>query len=105
MQRENALDTDVEAHLANGEGGASTSAVLLDDDAAENLNAELVTLDDLVVHGHGVTDAEVRQIRTEARGFDFGNFREGQHVIFRRFFRQMALRARHYAPRTPRVKH
>src|SRR6185369_6708945 len=104
VQREDALDSDVEAHLAHGERRAGAGAVLLNDDAAENLDAELVTLDDFVVDGHGVADAKVRQTCAEALGFDGGNFREGQHEDFPRNLAKTSERARHYASRTPRVK-
>src|SRR4051812_47999813 len=83
MEGKNALDPDIEAYLADRESRAGTGAVLLNHDAAEGLHAELVTLDNLVVDGHGVADSEFRQVFAESLGFEGGDFREGEHGIFR----------------------
>jgi len=70
VEHEHALDTDVEAHLAHGEGASKPRAVLLDDDALEDLDAVLVALDDLVVDANGVADPKIRMIRPELTGFE-----------------------------------
>jgi glutathione S-transferase len=51
----------------------------LDDDAAENLHAELVAFDDLIVDGHGVTDAELLEILPEQRFFERVDLRQREH--------------------------
>src|SRR5688572_28886290 len=78
MQHENALDADVEADLADRKGGVQSSAVMLDDDAAADLHAELVALEDLVVDRDGVADPEIWQILAQAAVLEGGNFGEGR---------------------------
>ena len=75
VDEELTLHADVEAHLAHGERAACTSAVALQHDALEDLNAILVAFDDLVVNANGVTDPEVRGAFTELLFFDLGDLR------------------------------
>src|SRR5690242_19021518 len=74
VQHENALHPDVEAHLADRERRAQAGAVALDDDAPEDLDAELVALDDLVVDGDGVANPEVRDILADSARLQRVNF-------------------------------
>src|SRR5206468_2504524 len=59
VHEEDALHTDVEAHLAHGERAAQARAVPLEHDALEDLDALLLALDDLVVNADRVSDAEL----------------------------------------------
>src|SRR6187399_1620811 len=77
VQHENALYPDVEAHLTNGERRADPRAMALDDHPAEDLDAELVALHDLVIDGDGVANPEVRDILADSARFQRMNF--GQH--------------------------
>src|SRR5690606_11259913 len=54
MQRENALDTLAERHLAHREGGARAAAVLADHQAFEHLDAFLLALAHLHVDADGI---------------------------------------------------
>src|SRR5678815_5649539 len=62
VQREDALDTLAERHLANGEGGSQAATVQPDDDALEDLDALLVALAHLDVHADGVSRLHVRPL-------------------------------------------
>src|ERR1041385_1251787 len=67
MKRKRALDTDSEARLAYRYGAAKSGAMLLDDDAVEHLDPELVAFDDFVVNGDRVAHAKIRDL-APARG-------------------------------------
>src|SRR6185369_14381076 len=79
VEREDALDADVEGDFADREGRASASAVLLDDGALEHLNALLVALDDLVVHADRVAGAELGDVGAELSGLEGLDLRSGVH--------------------------
>jgi hypothetical protein len=70
---EDALDADVRADLADGEGAAGTRPVALDHDALEDLDALLVALDDLVVHPDRIADAKLGDIAAQLRLLDGRN--------------------------------
>src|SRR5829696_1836519 len=70
VHREGALDTDAEAHLADGEGLADAAALTADDDALEDLDARAVALDHAHVHLHGVPGAEVGDVAAQRVGVE-----------------------------------
>src|SRR5262249_15330666 len=79
VREEDALDADVEAHLAYSERAARTRAVALGDDALEDLGALLVALDDAVVDTHGIAHAEIGQVRPEELGLELGELGRREH--------------------------
>ena len=81
MRQEDALDTNIEAHLTNGEGAAGTRTVALQDNTLENLNTVLVAFGNLVVHANRVADTEVGDVRAQLRGFHLGEYGRGVHVL------------------------
>ena len=68
MDREGALDADLEADLADREGLADALVLLADDDALEDLDALARALDDVHVHLDGVAGTEVGDVRAEVGG-------------------------------------
>src|ERR1019366_3338453 len=79
VRQENALDADVEAHLAHREGATGPAPMPLDDDALEHLGALLVAFDDAIVHAHRVADAKLGEVRAKLRGLDVGDLERGVH--------------------------
>src|SRR5688572_23839449 len=65
VHREGALDADLEADLADGEGLAHALAGAADDDALEDLDAGAGALDDVHVHLDGVARTELGDVGTE----------------------------------------
>ena len=66
-----ALDADLEAHLANGEGLAHALAGAADDDTLEDLDASARALDDVGVHLDSVAGTEVWDVVAKRRLVEF----------------------------------
>jgi len=59
---EASLNTDVVGNLADGECASLTLATTLNDNTLESLQTFLLTFNDLVGHGDGITCSELRKI-------------------------------------------
>jgi hypothetical protein len=65
VEREGSLDANAERLLADGERLTHASALPLDDDALEDLDATALAFDDLEVDAHGVAGLELRQVGSQ----------------------------------------
>ena len=68
--REDTLDADAEADLADGERAARAGELAADHDALEHLHALLLAFHDLVVHFDRVADANRGQVLAELCAFE-----------------------------------
>ena len=78
VEGERPLDADTVGDAPDGEAGPRTLTALPDDHALEDLDALLLTLDDLHVHAHGVARGEVSPVALEHPRLDDGD-RVGPH--------------------------
>src|SRR5439155_12783195 len=80
VEGERPLDADAVGDAPDGEAGPRALAALPDDHALEDLDALLLTLDDLHVHAHGVARGEVSPVALEHPRLDDGD-RVGPHGL------------------------
>jgi hypothetical protein len=73
MERKDTLDADAVGNFAHGKVRAITTAVNLDDEAFEGLDALLFALDDADLEADGIAHAKERQVGAQRAVFDLLN--------------------------------